>query len=732
MLFAQVFTSLLLTVIALSTTTPLGGIIWGGGWLVMHSWLVGRLFDPARRGWDKIGVGLLIIITSWIIAGTALYYIIGLTQTVTTLLILAGPILIWLITVRQTPRPPLVTSITTLFRGVTWFNTLRRWLSVPLSVHLTSAGRWLLRYPWLVVSIISSLTYLVMLFHYQTVESINSFWLAMPLWSLWLLIIALVTLIIIINKYDSHGGILAAVGALTLAVIAGPVIIYSVGYGFDSFIHQAAERYIFQSGAITPKTPYYIGQYAVVLIGQRLTALPLLSVDRWLLPLGVVLTTLVSTIWLARRFSVLTVTVGKQIMMISSLAFLTFIAWLLLPLNQWFATTPQGLAQLFAVLTALLVFNLCLHGWTKQRLWLLGLTVFTSIAIHPLVGIPVAGAALVAIIATAKLNLTLRRTLVITTAILTGLTLPAMFWLQSIFNPAAANPLQLHWPTLAELTNALSLTWPSATQNFCFWIDSLHHGTSILPWALVALALTGLFWLQRQYPKIVWLAVGAGSMALGALFLKLFVSFDSVVVSERAFFADRIIDLAWWWLLPLVAAGVIALAAAVRPQRLTAWLFVGLTVLLVTSNLYAALPHDDIYTIGRAYSTGAADINAVSWIEQHASDVSYVSLSNQAVGAAALQTFGFQRYISTSTGSWYFYAIPTTSPLAVAYRETVYNGVNESALRQLATDFGVSRIYLVLNRYWTNADKVAAALTIQADGVQVLDDGRVSVFWFEF
>jgi|GEM_PF-786201 len=732
MLFAQVFISLLLTVVALSTTTPLGGIIWGGGWLVMHSWLIGRLLDPTRRGWDKLGVGLLIIITGWIIAGTALYYVIGLSTTVTTLLILAIPILIWLITVRQTPQPQLIASITTFLRGVTWYTSLRQWLSIPLNTRLTTAGRWLLRYPWLVVSIISSLTYLTILFRHQTTESINSFWLAMPLWSLWLLVIAATKLIVSINKYDRHSGILTAIGALTLVTVAGPVIVYTLSYGFDSFIHQAAEKYIAAFGAITPKTPYYIGQYAAVLINQRLTMLPLIIVDRWLLPLGTVLTTMASTVWLVRRFSTLTTTVGKQTALVGSLAFLTFIAWLFMPLDQWLATTPQGLAQLFAVLTALLAFDFCLHGWTKQQFYLISLTVLASIAIHPLVGIPVAGAALVVVIATAKLNSTLRRGLAIITAVLTSLTLPAMFWLQSILSPTTANPLRLHWPTLAELASTLALTWPAATQNFNFWIDTLHHGATILPWALAVLALVGLLWLRRQYQKISWLVVGALSMVLGAMFLKLFVSFDSVVVSERAFFTDRIITLGWWWCLPLVAAGVVALATVVRPQRTTAWLFVGLTMLLVTSNIYAALPHNDIYTIGRAYSTGAADFTAVNWIAQHANSKPYIVLTNQAVGAAALQTFGFNNYISTSTGSWYFYAIPTTSPLAIAYRQTVYNGVDKIALQKLATDFDVSHIYLVLNRYWTNADKVAASLTTQADGVQVLDEGRVSVFWFEF
>ena len=44
------------------------------------------------------------------------------------------------------------------------------------------------------------------------------------------------------------------------------VIVYKIGYGFDPFIHEATINLIVQNGVVTPKTPYYLGQYGFIVI----------------------------------------------------------------------------------------------------------------------------------------------------------------------------------------------------------------------------------------------------------------------------------------------------------------------------------------------------------------------------------------------------------------------------------------------------------------------------------
>ena len=68
---------------------------------------------------------------------------------------------------------------------------------------------------------------------------------------------------------------------LTCSIVA---ILYPLGFGFDAFIHRASESWILAHGSILPKTPYYIGQYALVAFLIRTTAIPLFFVDIFLVP----------------------------------------------------------------------------------------------------------------------------------------------------------------------------------------------------------------------------------------------------------------------------------------------------------------------------------------------------------------------------------------------------------------------------------------------------------------
>ena len=69
---------------------------------------------------------------------------------------------------------------------------------------------------------------------------------------------------------------------LTYSVAA---IIYPLGFGFDGFIHRATEVWIQNNGFITPKQPYYIGQYSLIVWLSNLTAIPIFYLDVYLVPI---------------------------------------------------------------------------------------------------------------------------------------------------------------------------------------------------------------------------------------------------------------------------------------------------------------------------------------------------------------------------------------------------------------------------------------------------------------
>lgn len=73
--------------------------------------------------------------------------------------------------------------------------------------------------------------------------------------------------------------------AQTFLMSSVALIIYQIGYGYDPFLHLAAEKVIDATGTLTPKTFYYIGEYSLIIFLKNLTQLPLDFFNRALLPI---------------------------------------------------------------------------------------------------------------------------------------------------------------------------------------------------------------------------------------------------------------------------------------------------------------------------------------------------------------------------------------------------------------------------------------------------------------
>ncbi|MCF7820629.1 MAG: hypothetical protein K9M44_04135, partial [Candidatus Pacebacteria bacterium] len=63
------------------------------------------------------------------------------------------------------------------------------------------------------------------------------------------------------------------------------VVIYSLGYGFDPFIHEAGIKAIKALGAISPKTLYYTGQYVLVIFINQISYIPIGAINQFLVPI---------------------------------------------------------------------------------------------------------------------------------------------------------------------------------------------------------------------------------------------------------------------------------------------------------------------------------------------------------------------------------------------------------------------------------------------------------------
>ncbi|MFH1822857.1 MAG: hypothetical protein ABH830_04095, partial [Patescibacteria group bacterium] len=151
------------------------------------------------------------------------------------------------------------------------------------------------------------------------------------------------------------------------------LFIYKIGYGFDPFIHQATVDLIAKTGEVLPKPFYYLGQYSLTVILHKITSLALIWLDKLLVPvLASVFLPLVLFNFLKKW-----VKDTKSILLI-------LLTLLILPFTPFILTTPQNLAYLFLILTVF-----CgLTCFSKVELIITYLFAFTTLAIHPIAGIP--------------------------------------------------------------------------------------------------------------------------------------------------------------------------------------------------------------------------------------------------------------------------------------------------------------------------------------------------------
>ncbi|MBK6791594.1 MAG: hypothetical protein IPG80_03445 [Anaerolineales bacterium] len=71
----------------------------------------------------------------------------------------------------------------------------------------------------------------------------------------------------------------------TFLAVALSCFVYGVGFGFDPFIHRAAETALINDGFIYPQRFLYSGQYALIGSLHFLARLPINLIDIWILPL---------------------------------------------------------------------------------------------------------------------------------------------------------------------------------------------------------------------------------------------------------------------------------------------------------------------------------------------------------------------------------------------------------------------------------------------------------------
>lgn len=508
---------------------------------------------------------------------------------------------------------------------------------------------------------------------------------------------------------------------LSLAVA---VIVYRVGYGFDPFIHQAAMEIINQTGVILPKTPYYLGEYGLIITLHKFLGISIYALNKFLVP--------IVAAWLLPQATYrLFATLGTEDKKNDSINFLgTFFA-LSLSFPLFIVSTPQNFSYIFVILAII-------NGLSRKHQTETLIFSAAAAAIHPLSGIPVLIWSAWLIFKTHFQNLKTKTKKIISALILSGgaILLPLALFITS---GGKAINLKLNltiigetWVNIFNLKTAGSESWLLNLNYFIFYNYKL---------LIIVLIVAGLIifrqkkeFLLSETKKHVFRGILSISASLIIAFiLSTQISFGEVIAYEQDGYSRRIITIVTIFFLPFIALAINWLIAKINAQKEIPFKFIWLIIgaVFISISLYSAYPRFDKYFNSRGYSTSTFDLEAVQKIAA-GTKKDYIVLANQQVSAAALNLLGFNHYFKSAQGEEiYFYPIPTGGTLYQYFLLMVYKNPDRNTMLEAMAVAGADEAYLVINKYWNESGKIIAAAKLTADSWSVIANNEIFIFKYE-
>jgi hypothetical protein len=537
--------------------------------------------------------------------------------------------------------------------------------------------------------------------------------------------LASLTLIITLAQKNIAGRLkLLLTSAHYFLSLAVAVIVYRVGYGFDPFIHQAAMEIINQKGVILPKTPYYLGEYGLIVALHKFLGVSIYTLNKFLVPLAAA--------WLLpQAIYRLFTTLGMEDKKNDSVNFLgTFFA-LCLSFPLFIVSTPQNFSYIFVILAIT-------SGLSRKHQTETLIFSAAAAAIHPLSGIPVLIWSAWLIFKTHFQHLKTKTKKIISALILSGgaILLPLALFITS---GGKAINLKFNLTIISEALGGIFNLMAAGSEN---WLLNLNYfifyNYKLL---IVVLIIAGLIIFQQK--KELLLSenkkhVFRGILSISASLIVAFVlstqiSFGKVIAYEQDGYSRRIITIVAIFFLPFIALVINWLITKISAQKEIPvkfiWLIIG--ILFISISLYSAYPRFDKYFNSRGYSTSTFDLETVQKIDSETKK-DYLVLANQQVSAGALNLLGFDHYFkSPSNEDIYFYPIPTGGTLYQYFLSMVYKSPDRKTMLDAMDVAGTDEAYLVINKYWNESGKIIAAAKLTADSWSVVGDNEIFIFKYE-
>ncbi|PIZ52779.1 hypothetical protein COY25_04555, partial [Candidatus Uhrbacteria bacterium CG_4_10_14_0_2_um_filter_41_7] len=568
---------------------------------------------------------------------------------------------------------------------------------------------------WLTLSLatLAILSWWSALNNLSVTDSIRSPWLALSPTALLAIFasLLLVALALYVNQAKKISVILLAV--IFFASVSLTAFIFPLGYGFDPFIHRATVQHILDFGTIVPKPLYYIGQYALELIAVNVFTLPLKLVDLFLVP------------GLSAILIITSAVVGFETVFPKK-PLTPLLALFLLPLSAFIITTPQSLAYIYTLVLLFLSLPILAKSENAPSKWLLALFASSAIITHPLAGIPTGIYFVLVFASTLKTNN--RKIKAIGTGIIAflgSISLPLVFLVQA---------KQANLDVIFNLRNIFNFNLLDLSFNisnrFSTISDGLYLVIDNIFWLLLLFGLIGTILLYRKKAPLPLMlpAITAGIWFINYWLLSTTLEFSFLIEYERANYSDRLLTLTMIFLIPVIGIFILETLGNLKNKpRILSASFILLLTLIGTANVYGAYPRHDNYARSSGFNVSQNDLNAVWEINKIGGEDDYVVLANQAVSAAALESFGFKKYYKENI---FYYPIPTGDKLYQLFLEAIKEPSQENMVRAMDLT-GVNKAFLVINDYWWQSEQVSELAKNTANEWFSVGDGAIKIFIFE-
>lgn len=496
------------------------------------------------------------------------------------------------------------------------------------------------------------------------------------------------------------------------------LIVYHLGYGFDPFIHQASLEFIAEHGQISPKTPYYLGHYSLVIVLHKLLGISISLINKILVPLLAAISLPLLFLGFLKKFSLKD---DRKNNIITSLAIM------LLGFSCFIVSTPQNLSYIFLI--ASIIFLL------KEKSLILGmLFTLATIAIHPLAGLP--ALILLCFVFHEKYRKRIKN------RVLNKLS-SFFLWTFALFSiPLSlfiANGKSISLLNVKEfLASNLSIFFNfSASNKADVFLNFSYFLKQALPLIILIAIVTSIIFFFKKYKDkkdkekvfiFKSLLLTSISLTLTYFFVSL-INFQDLIVYEQSDYAKRILITISILALPFLLIALNYFIEKINKQNnFTKIVFFIFLSISLTSSLYLSYPRIDKYDNTRGYSTSIKDLEAVRSIEKQ-SKASYFVLANQQVSAAALKVFGFERYLKVNNKELYFYPIPTGGKLYQYYLSAVYDSPSKELMLDAMNFVKTKESYLIINKYWNQSARLINEAKLEADSFWEINN---EVFIFKY